>query len=424
MTNPLVFCNRRRGWRVNVSAVERYRIIRHWALLTFLVLPFDLSAGPVDDLEPGHWYQVPNSKMEVVFPNPVPEGWTGPQAVMDAWSGGAYDSTRDQLLVWGGGHCDYAGNELYAFDIESLSWRRLTEPSTTIVEGVSRYPDGRPSSRHTYDMLSYVPETNEFVSVGGPGYVCDEPENYINATDVFNLALNDWEHGANHPSMGNSTGRVSAYDAATGHVWAHGTYDGRLAEYDPVADSWKVHGSGIYLEIYGKAAIDPGRHEMIVVGGYNGNRQMLVWDLDNPGANPKTPSTSGDRTLETRGGIGLAFDPVSDRYVGWGGGSSVYTLNPDTWIWTKVDPAVSNSVQGPAANSNGTYGRFQYIPSKNAFIVVSHTDGDVYFYKLTAGGGQASRAARRLENHPKNRRSNQPPVPSSEAKSAASVANQ
>lgn len=376
--------------RCDALSAARMRFGFYYALALLIVLPLPLRAGPLDDLEPGHWYQVSNSKLQAVFPSPTPPGWTGPRAVMDAWSGGAYDSNRDRLIVWGGGHCDYAGNELYVFDIQTLSWSRLTEPSTTIAEGVSHYPDGLPSSRHTYDMLSYVPETGKFVSVGGgAGYFCDQPQNYINSTDLFNFALNRWERAANHPSIGNSTGRVSAYDAATGHVWAHGTYDGKLAEYNPVADTWKAHGSQTYLEIDGKAAIDAQRHEMLVVGGYGGNRQILLWDLDNPAAGPKIPSTSGDRTLETQSGIGLVYDPVSDRYVGWDGGSSVYTLNPDTWVWTKVDPATSNSVQGPAANENGTYGRFQYIPSQNAFVVVSRTDGDVFFYKLTEGGGQA-----------------------------------
>lgn len=358
------------------------RLTESIPLLVLLASSLPLLAGPLEELEPGHWYRAPDTKLQAVFPDTSPPGWTGPRAVMDAWSGGTYDSSRNRLIVWGGGHCDYAGNEVYAFDIEAMNWSRLTEPSAAIEQGVSRYPDGSPSSRHTYDTLSYTPESGELVSIGGAGYVCEQPERYINATDRFDLGSNAWRQGADYPSIGNSTGLVSAYDAATGHVWVHGTYGGKLGEYDPAADSWKVHGAEIYLEIDGKAAIDPERRQMIVVGGHGGNRQILLWDLDNPATGPKTPSTSGDRTLETQSGIGLVYDPVSDRYVGWDGGSSVYTLNPDTWVWTKVDPATSNSVQGPAANANGTYGRFQYIPSKNAFIVVSRTNDDVFFYRL------------------------------------------
>ena len=65
------------------------------------------AAHPLDSLPPGHWYEVPNSKLTSV--NPCPDVFCPPgtiTAVMKAWSGGAFDTTRDRLLVWGGGHRD------------------------------------------------------------------------------------------------------------------------------------------------------------------------------------------------------------------------------------------------------------------------------------------------------------------------------
>ncbi|HNP37823.1 MAG TPA: hypothetical protein PKK10_18425, partial [Woeseiaceae bacterium] len=376
--------------RTHRSLIENLKIHLHrLPIALFFVAPL-VHAAAISDLQAGHWYEVPGAKLETVFPTPTPPGMTGPRSVMDAWSGGAYDSVRDRLIVWGGGHCDYAGNEIYVFDIETSVWTRLTEPSTQIVEGVSHYPDGLPSSRHTYDSLSFVPETGEFVSIASGGYFCETNGNYERATDIFNFALNRWERGANFPDIGGSTGSVSAYDPVTGHIWLHGTGgNARLAEYDPIADTWQRHGSAIYLEIDGVAAIDSNRHRMIVVGGYNGNNGLMVWDLDNPGAGHSKPSSSGARNLENVQAPGLVYDPVADLYVGWNGGSDVYTLDPDTWVWSRVSPASSNAVQGPAKNPNGTYGRFQYIPSKNAYIVVSRTGENVFYYKLTDGAGQA-----------------------------------
>ena len=55
----------------------------------------------------------------------------GQAAVMSACGGGTLDTARDRLLVWGGGHGDYAGNELCAFDLATLQWSRLTEPSSS-----------------------------------------------------------------------------------------------------------------------------------------------------------------------------------------------------------------------------------------------------------------------------------------------------
>ncbi len=72
-----------------------------------------------------------------------------------AWSGAALDTNADRLLVWGGGHADYSGNEVYAFDLRTLRWTRLTEPSA-VDRSRGHYADGNPRSRHTYDYIEFV----------------------------------------------------------------------------------------------------------------------------------------------------------------------------------------------------------------------------------------------------------------------------
>src|SRR5262245_24509780 len=83
-------------------------------------------AGPIEDLRPGEWYEFPNSRIRDVLPSPLPEGSV---TAMLAYSGGAFDTRRNRLMVWGGGHAAYAGNEMYAFDVASGRWSRLTTPT-------------------------------------------------------------------------------------------------------------------------------------------------------------------------------------------------------------------------------------------------------------------------------------------------------
>lgn len=349
-------------------------------------LAYAQTPSVLDRLQPGHWYEVPNSHIESVFPSNRPPGNTGPRSVIDAWSGGAYDSDRDRLIVWGGGHCDYSGNEVYVFDINRLQWSRLTDPSSPVAEGGSYYPDGLPASKHTYNTLEYLPGLGKLISVSNSGYWCSGTRHNVSATDLFNFHTNRWERGAMFPPLGNSSGAAAAYDSATGALWFHGTYgEGKLGKYDPRSNTWSTY-AGQYLSIYGTAAIDPNRHIMVLVGGYGGQRQLLVWDLSNPSQVPTSPNTSGASVLETSASVGFEFDPVVKKFVGWDGGTDVYTLDPDTWAWTKVSSAPSNTVNPGAPNSNGTYGRFRYIPSKNAYIVVNEVNKNVFFYKLTAGG--------------------------------------
>ncbi len=349
------------------------------------------NAAAIDDLQPGHWYEVPNSKMQSVFPAVKPIGTKDASAILDAWGGGVFDTKRDRLVLYGGGHNDYAGNELYAFDVPTESWIRLTDPTPNelITTCVDYYGDGRPSATHTYNRLQYLPNIDGLVSVGmSPFSGTTSGCSAYRHTDVFNFTSGAWERHPDHPELGHTTGRVSAYDPATGHLWVHGTYSpSGLAEYDPINRSWTLHRTGSYLEIYGTAAIDPNRRLMVLVGGYGGQRQIRVWDLNNPSQAPTIPATTGDTDLEYSNSPGFVYDPVSDRFVGWKGGADVFLLNPANWQWTKVSPAATNTTIPTAQNGTGTNGRFRYIPSKNAFLVVNRANENVYFYRLTSGSG-------------------------------------
>ena len=67
------------------------------------------AADEVDDLEPGTWYAIPDTKMRDVCP-PDAGGYDYSfhcEGVITAWGGATMDTTRGQLILWGGGHADY-----------------------------------------------------------------------------------------------------------------------------------------------------------------------------------------------------------------------------------------------------------------------------------------------------------------------------
>jgi hypothetical protein len=131
------------------------------------------ASSPIDTLNPGEWYEIPNSKRSAagVFPNPIPAGNSGPASLMSAGNSGAYDTTRDRLLIWGGGHTDYSGIEMYAFDLNSLSWTRIWGPTSHIPTSGTweAYPDGNPGARHTYDGQTYIPSASALTSTNMSG---------------------------------------------------------------------------------------------------------------------------------------------------------------------------------------------------------------------------------------------------------------
>ena len=70
-------------------------------LIASLLLSFPMTAasGPLETLQPGHWYEVPNSQMKEVAPQDPYDPRV--KNVMDAWSGGAFDTKRNSLILRG-----------------------------------------------------------------------------------------------------------------------------------------------------------------------------------------------------------------------------------------------------------------------------------------------------------------------------------
>jgi len=358
-----------------------------------------VASDPITGLKPRHWLEVPDSHLrKVAFK--WPKGITyrrnsiGVAGVIICWCGGAYDTKRDRLIVWGGGHSAYAGNEIYVFDVRRLKWERVNDPSLNVdQEGRGEtYKDGTPRSVHTYDYIEYIPSIDRFVSMGlsatypsgvGGGYT----------TWCFDFDTKKWETKSVRPVKGRSGMCGSAFDPVTGHEFLH-TRSGDLWEWDPPADKWTQLGkvSGHYGSV---GALDPiGRRYMAIGGGNRtGSRkrpgQFYCTDISGR-TKPKRRKIDcrGPDDILYTGHPGLDYDPVLDRLVGWGGGADVFLLDLEKMAWKKVEPAETNKVTPTDAVRAGTYGRFRYIPSMNAYIVVNSVDQNVYIYRLIDRAGE------------------------------------
>lgn len=368
------------------------------ALIVFCcgLAPSISRAGVLDDLEPGAWYQVPNSHMrQVAFdwgPDGAPGGISG---VIKAWGGGAFDAKQERLLVQGGGHGDYGGNEVYALDLNIINsspgqnpWSRLSDPPAKsaldpqCLNEDNLTDDDQRRSQHTYSRLAYIPALHALCDTGGSiGYVyCPA----LRQLDCFDLTTNQWKLNlAEGKSSG--TGSVGAVHPVTGQWWLQGgSGSGLLGRFDASSMSWAY---GKYDNIPGSspgnmsAAIDPTRELFIAVGRQRLWALPLAMFQEGMTELSDFPQTSqgGDEVINGSA-PGFAYDPVADRMVAWIGGAEVYTLDLDSWQWTKH----TLGGDAPAAPArNGTYGRFRYSPKYNVFVVVSSVDEDAYIFKLS-----------------------------------------
>lgn len=341
-----------------------------------------LSTLSIDDLQPGQWYQAPNSSLASSgqLPSPPPPGMTGSTAIMSAWSGGAYDGGRDRLLVQGGGHGDYAGNELYAFGIGTLTWQRIWGPTPNAqiqpqpASAGETYLNGDPRATHTYAGLIYLPTQNRLWRHGGS--VWSGSGGFGIATWTFDLVNRVWERKRDLPG---AYVPIAAYDAKTGHVFLE-KYN-LLWEYDPSADTFtkrSVESAG-YSPL-GGAAIDQKTRQFVFIG----DGKVYSYKLDAYPASLVARTTTGATEVLsnfTRRPT-LAWDSGAQTLAAWNGGSAVYTLDTSTWVWTRHNAASTNTVTPDAPSSAGTYGRWQYMPQHDLFVLVNSINGSVYFYRL------------------------------------------
>jgi hypothetical protein len=364
----------------------------------FLVVPLSgpmapaLSLGsghPLGALRPGHWHEVPQSPLRDVQARP-PEiarehflAIGGPQAFQGicAWSGGAYDTLRDRLVLWGGGSQNYGGNELYAFSVPAMAWERINAPASPEGRDPGRpvFADGTPLSRPTYDSVAYLPPPVDRFFVGG-GAVLWKSEANDATTWLFDFERARWERGPEAPSGG--LGALCAYDPRTGSVWQRGTGPHtKVSQFDPAAKAWTVRTPLEDMRSSGRMTmeLDPAAGWLVAVGG----GAVWVWAARSAEVGPRESKvTDGPQEVVRATAPGFAYDPGRGRFVGWAGGRDVYTLDPRTWVWTRHSPPGESSADPGPPHPSGTFGRFAYVPSRDAFILVNGVDRNVFFYRL------------------------------------------
>ncbi|MEM9189512.1 MAG: hypothetical protein AAGF12_10070 [Myxococcota bacterium] len=365
----------------------------HLFLLASLVPALAPSSGmadAVDELPPGHWLEIPDSRLVQVAADPAGLNLSGrlERGLIAAWSGGVVDSTRGRLLVWGGGHDDYGGNEVYAFDLHTLSWSRLTDPTANPNRCGSENSDGTPVSRHTYGGLAYIEHADRLFAFGG-ALDCGSPPERENVTWTLNLATLRWERrdpGGDIP-WGVRFGIESDYDPMTRRVFLRDRQ--QISSYDFDANTWTEHAQSETGGWYGDdttAAIDPVGRRMVIVGGGN------LGDFDLATLEYEDLTASGDTEIVGADAPGLAYDPIGGQLVAWSGEpgrgmtpEDVYSLDASTWTWTRRPPAPDNTVVPSSLSAQGTFGRFRFVPTRNVFVLVNNVEENVFVYRMTEG---------------------------------------
>jgi hypothetical protein len=328
-------------------------------------------------LAPGQWYEIPGTALSSIDPSPRPPGATGPASKVIAWTSLAVDTRTSTLYsVAGGGHTDYAGNEVDAVNLAATApvWRRLRAPSTSVADS-AYYPDGRPTSRHHYYGLFIDEASGRVMLFGGSRW---QSGAILSSVDSFNLSTNDYHPQGSHPNFPSSVSgqevRAICRDPRNNDVYVFANYS--VAKWNRSTNTWTtlINGSAPYFAGHG-SAFDTRRNVIhLVVGGgqnyeYNVSTNSFV-----------TRRTSGGSV--SGNGAAVVYVPAIDAFLvrsGEGGGGGVMRIDAATFA---VSSFSTSGGSGIPSTMNGPYNKFLYVPQLQGCVYVPSHTSSVWYLRV------------------------------------------
>ncbi len=368
-----------------------------------------------------------------------------PFKIIAAWSSFAWDSRRGDLILYGGGHANYAGNEVYRFRSSTRRWERASLPSEVVQDESEVFnaidgADAAPSSAHTYDNSVYLEVADRFLTFGGAATdhggpyqrIIQSAENELVGPYAFDPSKADGQ------KVGGTTGshvqRISEFpDVLGGEMWQNrDIYRNVLSEsglplqfvncntayqneagVDVVYLAARRKGTTQRLYKYTVSNVDDPKQDTLelvgtVVDGLIGGESVAAfsphlkayvrsnykkfsyWDLNSAGTkNRDKVFVPNDPTgeLAELTGYGMDYDPIRRTFLVWPTGGDVWevtppeVLSPEGWEARKLVPA-ANTQRPYFGVGTGVLGKWKYAKDLGVFVALQDkNEGNVWFYK-------------------------------------------
>ncbi len=223
-----------------------------------------------DKLEPGHWHAISGDRPDLGL-SPAPLGsryledgdpaadpglkpnrslgsrirhmlgryvkapWSGRcgfYAITEAWNGAIYArhfGGAGSMVIYGGGHNDYFGSDVHAFDLAKRQWQRISDGYVTgaseeygagAVYPEGEYPDGSPLPPHTYGYVQYDGEGNDLL-IFKSQLELGEDVKPLSIPHLFNLSHRTWRRGPLQPTAYLGSGGWTAWDTKRRILWGN-----------------------------------------------------------------------------------------------------------------------------------------------------------------------------------------------------------
>ena len=342
----------------------------------------------MNGLAVGAWFQIPGTALSNVSPSPVPPGNTGPQSKVQTWNSFVVDTRTSKVYsVAGGGHNDYAGNEVNELDLEAdqPAWvqKLAPTPSGSLTNCQSYYADGRPTSRHSYYGVTLDIVNDRIMLFGGAPWCTGG--GFHSAVSSYNIGSNTYSGAGTHPGIVNQGiatgegGAAYALNPLTGDVYK--AMFSNYAKWSRAGNSWStINATGGPNGHETMSAMDTKLGRILYVGGASSNDHHVL-RIDNNTFSAITlngPSAASIAGAEK--GALVYVEPVDRFFVRLAAaGGTVYMIDPATFEVTTLATTGGGAIPG---TQNGPYNKFLYVPRLGGAIYVPSYSGNAWFLRL------------------------------------------
>ncbi|MDP3085868.1 MAG: PEP-CTERM sorting domain-containing protein [Rubrivivax sp.] len=333
-----------------------------------------------------------------------------PGSVITAWSSFAWDSKRGDLLIWGGGHANYAGNEVYKWSGATQQWGLASLPSQmvpipTIGGGAANWApvDGAlnaPTAAHTYDNNNYLPVIDRMLTFGGASF---------NAGAGFMLKVNDTTSRITGPYAFDPAKADPTKVGGSSGSGADNTQPNGIAANSVGGNMWQNRDTPVmhnlsFVEGTTAVTVENGKDVVYFTAALRGRTEANLYrytvnDVSNPALDTLQQVGASENTLVNPiwawNPVGAAgYDPQSKLYVGLGQGNRGDGLGEQMFVAWDLDNASSTNpsyrinptVIGGTYATPGRAGGIDWDPSRGAWLIWAG-GGTVWALKAPASGG-------------------------------------
>lgn len=334
----------------------------------------------------GEWKQLASADIAQVTPSVEPGGYYS--ARIDAWNGFAADVTNNIVYLGGvGGHGDYAGNEVYALDLDAASpqWVLQMQPSPSSAYLVDQpyYSDGKPSATHTYYTTWFIEQRGKFFRFAGAA-TWGSGNGSTRYIDSWNPQTKAWDPKDTNPQLGTAPiyEMPTAKDYVTGDVYQL-QGNNRLYRWNQatntVTDLGNAGGGGgsFYELEASPSVVDTKNGRLLFLSDTANPGKIRVYDLAAKTWSTVTPTGAAASSITKAHSQGMAYyDYCSDKIVvTTGQGGTIYLLDPVTFAATTM-PTSGSAPPNPV---NGAHTLFQMLPKLGGYAYQPRHSSKMYF---------------------------------------------